>query len=242
MKLLCVDTTGVSCSVAVQGEGKTLCEISIHQKITHSRKLMPAIDQALGFSSLTMADIDGFAVCRGPGSFTGLRIGISTIKGLCAGTGKPGCGISSLWALCAGLLPFLPRDAKDWETNESPASAFPVIIPMIDAAKGEVYISGYRLKKGGPEEVIPEQAVIAGDFAKSLKEPAIFVGSGALKYQQEIVSACRHRALFAPETSHNIRASVVGMLAHKCFADGKERSFKDILPVYIRKPDIRKPG
>ena len=131
MIILAVDTATTSCSVAIIDKKCVLAEITLLREETHSKHLMDMIHTAIGFSGLKLSDLDGFAVVRGPGSFTGLRIGITTVKGLAAGLKKPLVGISSLEALAM-------------QASHSPY----LICPLLDARRGEVYFSRYRFDRG----------------------------------------------------------------------------------------------
>ena len=139
MKILAVNTATPACGVAVVNEGTVSAHAVINSRETHARQLMPMIDRVLESCDLAVADLDGFAVVRGPGSFTGLRIGISTIKGLAAASGKPLTGISSLEALAY------------------PFTACPdPICALIDARKNEVYACWYRHHTGRLESLSDE--------------------------------------------------------------------------------------
>jgi tRNA threonylcarbamoyladenosine biosynthesis protein TsaB len=163
MKILGVDTATTSCSVAIVDETSLLSEFTIDREETHSKHLMEMIQTAVRMAGLNISDIDGFAVTRGPGSFTGLRIGISTIKGLALASEKPIVGVSSLETLA-----FQVSYSRD------------LVCPILDARKGEVYFSRYRFQNGHlikqtKECVAPPEKVI-----EDLNEFCLFVGNGAL--------------------------------------------------------------
>lgn len=126
MKILAVDTATKSCSVALTEDDAVLAETTTHSGQTHSRHLLNIVDAVIARAGLTLNQIDGFAVSIGPGSFTGLRIGISTVKGLAYGRGRPVVGVSSLEAL-SRQCPQTPQQ----------------ICAMIDARKQEVYFCFY---------------------------------------------------------------------------------------------------
>ena len=127
MRILAVDTATQTCGVAVADDHRLMAEVTIVREETHSKHLINAIEAVLTQAATSLADLDGFAVTIGPGSFTGLRIGISSIKGLAAATGKPVAGISSL-------------DALAFQTTVSSG----LVCPLLDARKGEVYFSKFR--------------------------------------------------------------------------------------------------
>ena len=223
MKILAVDTSAVTCSVAVMEDDLLLAELTVNDGQSHARHVMEMIQKVLAGSGLAVGDLDGFAVSRGPGSFTGLRIGISSIKGLALATGKPMAGISCLEALA---------------TQAGTGSC--LICPMMDARKGEVYFArfsgaGERLNLQGREMVLPPQAAIA-----SIDRPCLFVGPGALQYRETIAGTLGEKALFAPANQHPIRASTLACLARRRFAVEDADDAGSFVPVYIRPSDAER--
>ncbi len=221
MNLLAVDTSTTSCSVALFKGDRLLAEAVYTEGKTHARHLLSIIHTILKGCRWDPADIGGFAVTRGPGTFTGLRIGISTIKGLAAATQAPVVGISSLAALA---LPFAVLDCP--------------VVAMIDARRGEVYHARYR---GGIDAPNPETPVDVGApeaAAAQLPENAILVGSGAVLYR-EVFAARRPRIRFAHATQHVIRAASVGMLAMPRFKAQDVDCIDDLVPEYVRKSDAQ---
>lgn len=220
MKILAVDTATTSCSVAIVDQTSLLSEFTLDSEETHSKHLMGMVKATLKMSGLNFPDIDGFAVTRGPGSFTGLRIGISTIKGLAVASGKPVVGVSSLESLAHQVS--YSRD---------------LICPILDARKGEVYFSRYRylnghLKKQTKERVAPPDKAIDG-----LNESCLFVGNGALLYNKMILEKMGEFASFAPMIQNTIRASTLAYLSMAKFEKDDTDDIEKILPYYIRKSD-----
>ena len=220
MRILAVDTATKSASVAVVQENSLLAEITTVRKQSHSKQLMEMINRVIGLSGLTLSELDGFAVTRGPGTFTGLRIGISSVKGVSAASGKPIVGVSSLDALAVQ------------------ASFFPYLIcPLIDARKGEVYFSRYRfqngqLKKEADEQVFPPEKAIV-----DLNEACLFIGDGALNYQQIILKKMGTSAFFASFFQNTIRASTVAYLSMDKFKHNDTDDVGRFVPQYIRRSD-----
>jgi len=220
MKILAVDTAAKSCSVAVLREKSLLAEITTVRNQAHSKHLMEMINRVIALSGLALSELDGFGVTRGPGSFTGLRIGISSVKGLSAASGKPIVGVSSLDALAvqASFSPYL-------------------ICPLIDARRGEVYFSRYRfrngqLKKEADEQVFPPEKAIV-----DLNEACLFIGDGALNYQEMILNKMGTSAFFASFSQNTIRASTVACLSMKKFKNNETDDAGSFVPRYIRKSD-----
>jgi tRNA threonylcarbamoyladenosine biosynthesis protein TsaB len=222
VKVLAVDTATRSCSVGIFDGDRTLARSDMGSGQTHSVHLMEMIQTVLTRAGLGPADIGLYAVTRGPGSFTGLRIGVSTVKGLAEANGIPIVGVSTLEALAAQVGPA------------------PVPIrPLIDARKGEVYFAVYRVEDGhlqlerNPRAAPPESAV--GD----VDSPCLFVGDGAALYRTRIQDRLGDLARFGSPEHDIISAETVGRLA---LARAVRDDFDDvagIVPFYIRKSDAQ---
>jgi tRNA threonylcarbamoyladenosine biosynthesis protein TsaB len=220
MKILSVDTSTTSCSVAVVDNGSLLAEITNDREQTHSKHLMDMIHRVFGFSGLDLSDLDGFAVTKGPGTFTGLRIGISSVKGLAVASGKPLVGVSSLDALAMQ------------------AANYPnLICPLLDARRGEVYFSRYRFEDGYLQRVAEEQVFSPEKAVDKLNEPCIFLGNGAVLYRETLLRKLGRFAAFAPPFQNTIRASTVAYLSLKRFKHADTDDVGTFVPYYIRKPD-----
>lgn len=220
MKILAVDTATRSCSVALTVGDRLAAEMTTTRKETHSRHLMGMIDTVLRTTGMAATDVDGFAVTRGPGSFTGLRIGISTVKGLALASGKPLAGISGLEAL-ARQFPFSTR----------------LICPILDARKGEVYAARYQVTGDGIREVMGERAVPPIEAVSGIDRPCIFLGDGALLYRDLISENTEAPAWFAPPGFHTLRASIVAFAAGPTLERGDADPPAALTPRYLRKSD-----
>ena len=223
MKILAVDTATRTCSVAVVDEESVISEYTVNHQDTHSKFLLGMIHDILDICRLTVNDLDGFAVTIGPGSFTGLRIGLSTIKGLALATAKPVVGASSLEALASQI-----------------SGSDKLICPMLDARRKEVYTARYRLRglklesEQLPLAVSPEKAI------ENINTPCIMVGDGSMLYQDLIKSSLGPMVVFANFTQHIIRASTVGHIAMQRFKSNDTDDVRRIEPFYIRKSDAEK--
>jgi tRNA threonylcarbamoyladenosine biosynthesis protein TsaB len=220
MRILAVDTATNSCSVAIVDQASLAAEFTLNRKETHSKHLMEMINTILKISGCRLSDVDGFAVTRGPGSFTGLRIGISTIKGLAAASGKPIVGVSSLEALAV-------------QVSLSPD----LICPLIDARKGEVYFSRYRLMSGHLTQQTSEQVTLPETALDGLKESCLFVGNGSLLYKNMILEKLGLFASFAPMIQNTIRASTVARISMTKFKTNNTGEIEKFSPRYIRRSD-----
>jgi tRNA threonylcarbamoyladenosine biosynthesis protein TsaB len=177
---------------------------------------MFGLDMVLKDSGLTLDELDAIGVSLGPGSFTGLRVGIATAKGLALASGKPVVAFSSLAMLAMNL----------------PYAAFPVCT-MFDAKKNEVYAALYRCREL-PETLLAESVVPPADFLSQLRTPTLFVGSGALRYRDLIMETLGELTIFAPPLSHQPRASAGAILAADLFTRGEFAASAALVPSYLR--------
>ncbi|MFW5902202.1 MAG: tRNA (adenosine(37)-N6)-threonylcarbamoyltransferase complex dimerization subunit type 1 TsaB [Thermodesulfobacteriota bacterium] len=223
MKILAVDTATESCSVAVVDNGNLVAEFTHSHGLTHTRRLMPMIDRVLDDCGLSINDMDGLAATLGPGSFTGLRIGLSTVKGLAFGASKPVAGVSALDVL-ARQFPF--ADCR--------------ICAMIDARKNEVYAAEYQWHQSAPETLRSTRAAapetVLAEIA-ALDTPCLYVGNGARRYKDQIAAVQGAHARFCPDGQNIIRAAVVGFMAQEVFDARRNIPLSDLTPLYIRAPD-----
>jgi tRNA threonylcarbamoyladenosine biosynthesis protein TsaB len=222
-KLLAVDTCSKSCSVAVFTGRQAAVELTASAARTHTAHLMQMIHQALEMAESDVGDLDALAVTLGPGSFTGLRIGLATVKGLAFMGRKPVIGVSSLEALA-------------WQGMPWPHA----VCAMLDARRGEVYSAVYRargdrLEREGAERVLSADAVL-----ESAPRPCIFVGDGARLHRERIAAALGENARFAPDERHVIRASSVAALALRQLEGESAGAVCQVVPRYIRRPDAEK--
>ncbi len=220
MKILAVDTATLSCSAAIVDNGLVCAELTTVNNQTHSKHLMNMIDTVCDISGLKIADMDGFAVTRGPGSFTGLRIGISTVKGLAWSLNKPVVGISSL-------------DALAWQC----APGAYLVCTLLDARKHEVYYCRYHFQDGELKKEGTEQVVVPTEVINDIREPCLFVGNGATLYKEEILEKLGELAFFAGWNQNSIRASSVAGLSLNRFIHHQTDDVALLVPHYIRKSD-----
>ncbi len=220
MRILALDTASRTCSAALMEDRALVAEWSLGNGRTHATHLMIMIDQILRISGVAITDVDGFAVSRGPGSFTGLRIGISTIKALALSMEKPLVGVSSLDALAFQ------------------ASYFPgLICALLDARKGEVYEAKFRYVKGKIQKLGPERVCAPLAAVSDIHEPCLLIGDGAVAYADEIGRSLGENLRMATVTDNAIRAATVAMLAHDRFCAGDADDLACFEPRYIRKSE-----
>ena len=219
-RVVAVDTCTTSCSVAALNGGKERVELVFESRQTHTRHLMEMVAQALVAVHLEIEQIDLLAVTRGPGSFTGLRIGISTVMGLRAATSVPAVGFSSLEVLAHQAV--------------GPA---PWIVPMIDARRDEVYFSLFRATESGVERVAPDQVGAPDAVALPDAGPVLFISNGAAGYRSAIEARHGRQARFASPASSTIHALTVAQCALARFVKNAAKPVEDLAPVYLRKSD-----
>jgi tRNA threonylcarbamoyladenosine biosynthesis protein TsaB len=220
MRILALDTATKSCSVAVANGEVLLAEITINSNQTHSKHVMTSVDRVLHMAQQRVHDLHGFSVTKGPGSFTGLRIGISVTKGLAIAYCKPVIGVSTLDVLAS--------QAGEVST---------LICPVIDARRQEVYFSLYRFKDGMLTRETAAQVLPIEKAILQIKEPCMFIGEGAVVYRKSILETLGSAARFAPQYQHIIRASTVASLSIERFLKQDIDEVETFGPLYIRKSD-----
>ncbi|MFZ5569815.1 MAG: tRNA (adenosine(37)-N6)-threonylcarbamoyltransferase complex dimerization subunit type 1 TsaB [Thermodesulfobacteriota bacterium] len=220
MIVLAVDTASRSSSVAVLEEDSLLVETTLVNRETHSRHLMDMIHGVMGLAGLRPDRVELFAVTVGPGSFTGLRIGISAVKAMAFARGRPVVGISTLDALAE---PFRHRDG--------------LVCPMLDARREEVYSSCYRVQSGSLHKLFEEQARRPASLLADIPGSCLFVGDGARAYRRDIEAALGGKALFGSPEQDGVRAAVVGRMGVHLFQQGRNGNPADLVPCYIRRSD-----
>ena len=217
MKILAVETSTLMGSVAVVEERAILCELTLHVAETHSAQLMPAIDYVLQTVNCKPEEIDAFAVALGPGSFTGLRIGLSTMKGLAVAASKPLVGVPTLEAM-AWAFPYCPL----------------IICPMLDARMKEVYAARFKADAGNIARLSEDLVLPVSNLLEDANEETLFFGSGAERYREQIVEIMADLAHFAPIEVSGAPASIVGFLALEKLDAGEISDMDSIEPIYIR--------
>ena len=217
MKILSIETSTRVGSVAIMEDEHLIAEYILNVVSTHSERLLPSIDQILKDSQLTVRDIEGFAVSLGPGSFTGLRIGISTVKGLALAAEKGVVGVPTLDVLAHNLM-FTRL----------------LVCPLLDARKGEVYTALYQGDGSGKlEKLTPDLAIKPEELLTRIKEPVIFLGDGVEAYRDKLRSG-QDNCLFAPAYLNQPRASVLASLGLEKFRRGHIFKEDEIQPLYCR--------
>ena len=218
MKILGIDTSTSCGSVGLIDGDSVIAEYLLDIPTTHSESLLSSIEYVLEQSRCPIETLDGWAISLGPGSFTGLRIGVSTIKGLAFATEKPVAGVPTLDALASNLSP-------------TPY----LICPILDARKGEVYASFYRYDdEDTPVRVSAYQAIRPEDLVKTIEEKTIFLGNGVTTYGDYLRNALPTLAAFVPAPLNLSHGSTVARLGLERIQRGEVLDLSTFTPIYIR--------
>ena len=215
MLILAFESSAKSASVALVQDGELLSQYSQCSALTHSRTLLPMAEDMLKNAEVQLSDVDLIAVAHGPGSFTGIRIGVSTVKGLSWAADKPCVGVSTLEAMAwHGLM------------------AGGYVCPVMDARRQQVYNALFKIEDGKPQRITDDRPIALAQLAdevRSLDAPVLLVGDGAAlteKFFRENSVPCR----IAPENLRWQSAWGVAMAA----SDKQPGTSETLLPVYLR--------
>lgn len=221
MKILAFECSTAIASVAVLGDGKIIGEQTVEAGRRHSEQLLPMADSLLTSLGLSLRDIDSVACSVGPGSFTGVRIGAATVKGLGFGTGKPCVGVSSLEALAYGCI--------GGQRKNSPT----VICPVIGCRRGNVYNALFRWEGDGIIRLCPDRIIGCTELARELvqlAEPTVICGDES----SAVAALCPESLLRQPPGSITPSAVGTARLAYKLLREGGEYTDIALSPDYLR--------
>jgi tRNA threonylcarbamoyladenosine biosynthesis protein TsaB len=223
MLILALDSTAVVASVALCRDETPIASFHIKNGNTHSETLLPMVETVLKTAGFSVNDIDLFACSVGPGSFTGVRIGVATIKGLAFGKNKPCIGVSTLKALALNAVPF---DG--------------IISPVMNARRGQVYNALFRYENGSLVRLCPDRALSVLELEAELAkkgEPFALVGDGV----EEMIRIAPKTAIarISPLLTDQ-NAISVAKCAYRAFLDGKSSTDAELKPVYLRLPQAER--
>ncbi len=219
MLVLAMDTSTPHGSVALLEDTKLLAEVNGVSSLTHSERLLPALDLVLRQRDLTVKDMDAFAVTVGPGSFTGIRIGLSTVKSFALASGKPIAPVSTLKAL--GLKLKHPHNR--------------LLCPLLDARKGEIYAALFEVKNGELIEVVPQGVYSPDRFFTLCPSQRIisFIGNGVEVWRERIFEYFKDKSRISSRSL--FIGHEVGLLGYSLLKKGKGLDFRAVEPLYFRK-------
>ena len=225
MKIMAFDTSAKTASVCVAEDGALLGELNTNTKFTHSQTLLPMAQSLLNCLSLSFSDMDCFAVSTGPGSFTGLRIGIGAVKGLAYGLNRPCAGVSTLDALSRNL-----------------SGADGIVCPVMDARCGQVYTALFESTPGTIVRTTEDMAISIEELSKRLqkeKKNVFLVGDGAELCYNNLKDRVCHVYLASNALRYQ-RASGVAAAAERLAASGQTVPAARLVPVYLRLPQAER--
>lgn len=229
MRILALDSSGLVASVAVvagadgKADAQTIGEYTMNYKKTHSQTLLPMLDELVKMTEVDLKTIDAIAVSAGPGSFTGLRIGSATAKGLGLALEKPLIHIPTLEGLAYNLY-----------------GIEGLVCPIMDARRGQVYTGIYRFDKEGELQVVEDQMAVAieelAEKLQNYEEKVTFLGDGVPVFKERIAEELLTEipVSFAPAHMNRQRAASVGTLALKYYAEGRIETAAEHQPDYLR--------
>jgi len=215
--LLTIQTASPAGSLAVSDGEHLLAELNLEVRKTATEWLLPSVEDLLAKAALDKSRLDAVAVVSGPGSFTGLRVGLASAKGIALAAGVPLIGVSSLQTLAM----------------QAPFVQVPVCV-MMDARKQEVYSALYQWEGGHPRRVSDEQVIKPESLLAGLKGETLFVGNGAVVYRSLIVRQLGARAHFAPTYLNLPRAGAAAALALQEWESGNTFTAEELMPSYLR--------
>lgn len=220
MRILALDSSGLVASVAIMEEEQTIAEYTVNYKKTHSQTLLPMLDEIVKMTEMDLNTIDAIAIAGGPGSFTGLRIGSATAKGLGLALGKPLIHVPTLEGLACNLY-----------------GCSSLICPIMDARRNQVYTGVYRLNESGLQVVKEQMAIDVGVLAEQLNalgEAITFLGDGVPVYREQLEEKLTVPFAFAPANMNRQRAASVGLRGFQYYREGHIETAAEHQPDYLR--------
>ncbi|MCQ9208532.1 MAG: tRNA (adenosine(37)-N6)-threonylcarbamoyltransferase complex dimerization subunit type 1 TsaB [Omnitrophica bacterium] len=224
MKILCLDTSSKFLSLAVAEDKKILARMHRCLDRKHSTRLVSYIDKILNRAKVPLKKLDGFCVSKGPGSFTGLRIGITTIKGLAFTLGKPVVAIPS--------LDILAQNTKKIKAKKNKGE-LSWVCPIVDAKQNKVYTCLYQRQNGKLKRKSAYSLLSLEDLLKQLKGEIIFLGDATPLYREKIRNTKKIKAIFAEEKFWYPRAAQAITLALERFGKGRVEDVNRLAPLYL---------
>lgn len=222
MKILGIDSSGLVASVAIAEDDNLIAEYTTNYKKTHSQTLLPMLDEIIRMTETDKGSFDAIAVAEGPGSFTGLRIGAATVKGLALAWDIPVIPVPTLEGLAYNL----------WGCGS-------LICPIMDARRNQVYTGLYRFDTSGHIETVMDQVPMdieeLLEFLSERGERTVFVGDGIDRYGETISDKLKADYLLAPAHVNKQRAASIAALGVERWNKGLYVSGDDFAPVYLRK-------
>ena len=217
MRILALDSSGLVATVAIVEDEQTIAEYTVNYKKTHSQTLLPMLDEIRSMIEMDLGSIDAIAIAAGPGSFTGLRIGIGTVKGMAFAAGKPCCAVTSFEALA-----------------EAAKTQADTILTVLDARQKRVYCAAFRVENGIPVQVMEDSLLPIAQLEEALREAGIVcpyvVGDAAVA----VCAALGENAVLSDETHRDIHAAAAACAAARKAQAGGLCSASQLRPGYLQ--------
>ncbi len=222
MLILAIESSAKAASAALCRDGEILSHSFQRSGLTHSATLLPMIDGMLRCAGIEKNDVDAVAVARGPGSFTGVRIGVSTVKALAHATGRPCIAVDALEAMAAGVQPYEG-----------------VICPIQDARAGQVYGAAFR--GGDLSRLLPDEPIKLEEYLEKVSafgRPMLFLGDGMPVHRAAIAGILGEKARFAPPHLAFLRPAAAAFLAWNRLDQAVP--YQNLSPLYLRPPQAER--
>ncbi|MBR3771043.1 MAG: tRNA (adenosine(37)-N6)-threonylcarbamoyltransferase complex dimerization subunit type 1 TsaB [Clostridium sp.] len=220
MNILAIDSSGLVASIAILRDDVLAGEYTFNHKKTHSQTLLPMLDEVVKMLEFDIKSVDAIAVAAGPGSFTGLRIGSATAKGLGLALNKPVISVSTIEGLAFNLY-----------------RVKGLICPIMDARRNQVYTGIYQFNGDEMEQVLEPCAISIDELIEkllTLEGDVTFVGDGIPVFEEQLKESLGGKCFFAPAHLSRQRAGAIACLGARYFKQGKAESAREHKPVYLR--------
>lgn len=225
MKILAIDTSATAASVAICEENKLIGEFFINTALTHSQTLMPMTEQLLKSTGLSLNDIDAFAINAGPGSFTGVRIGVSAVKGLCFANNLPCISVSTLQSMAYNML-----------------GSECIVCAVMDARCSQVYNAMFKVKGNTVERLTDDRAISLSELKLKIErysEKIVLVGDGA-EITEHFLNKEFDNVELASISNRAQKASSTAIAGFEKLKSGETMSCEQLMPVYLRLPQAQR--
>ena len=216
-----LETSSATAGIAVIRDQQVMADATLEIGAVYAEQLPGILDRTMGDLNLQWSEVEGFAISIGPGSYTGLRVGLSLVKGLAYVTKRPVAAVPTL-------------DAVAFQV---PCCRYPVHV-LADARRGQVYEARYDTEDGLPKRITDFRVGILEDVVKPIEDTVLLIGSGVDAYRSRIVDALGDRARFAPPGTGRLMASSTAFMGMESLLKGEHASLNELEPLYLRRPDF----
>ncbi len=216
-----LETSSATAGIAVIRDQQVMADATLEIGAVYAEQLPGILDRTMGDLNLQWSEVEGFAISIGPGSYTGLRVGLSLVKGLAYVTKRPVAAVPTL----------------DTVAFQVPCCRFPVHV-LADARRGQVYEARYDTEDGLPKRITDFRVGILEDVVETIEDTVLLIGSGVDAYRSRIVDALGDRARFAPPGTGRLMASSTAFMGMESLLKGEHASLNELEPLYLRRLDF----